>query len=57
MMSSDRYRKNAEEILDRAAQARHSEDSYAWLSIAEGWLRLAVKVDAAKQQSERPQQR
>jgi len=56
-MSSDRYRRNAEESLERAAEARHSEDSYAWLSIADGWLRLAVKVEAAKQQSERPQQR
>jgi hypothetical protein len=56
-MSSDRYRRNAEESLERAAEALHSEDSYTWLSIAEGWLRLAVKVDAAKQQSERRPQR
>jgi len=49
-----RYRKNAEECLDRAAQARYSDDSNAWLSIAEDWIRLAVEVEAARQnQSER----
>ena len=56
-MPSRRYRKNAEECLDRAAQARKSEDTDAWLLIAEEWLRLAVKSDAAQQQSERPPQR
>ena len=56
-MPSRRYRKNAEECLDRAALARKSEDTDAWLSIAEEWLRLAVQSDAAKQQFERPQQR
>ena len=56
-MRSRRYRKNAEECLDRAAQARKSEDTDAWLLIAEEWLRLAVKSDAAQQQPERPPQR
>ena len=56
-MPSRRYRKNAEECLDRAVQARKSEDTDAWLLIAEEWLRLAVKSDAAQQQSERPPQR
>jgi len=51
IMPSRRYRKNAEECLDRAAQARKSEDVDAWLLIAEEWLRLAVEFDAAKQQS------
>jgi len=53
-MPSRRYRKNAEECLDRAAQARKSEDLDAWLLIAEDWLRLAVEFDAAKQQSRTP---
>jgi hypothetical protein len=52
-----RYRKNAEECLDRAAAARKSEDVDAWLLIAEEWLRLAVELDAAKQQSGRSPQR
>ena len=51
-MSAHLYRKNAEECLDRAADARKSEDSYAWLSMAEGWLRLAVDFDAAGQKQE-----
>jgi hypothetical protein len=51
-MPSRQYRKNAEECLGRAAQARNSEDTDAWLLIAEEWLRLAVELDAAKQQSE-----
>jgi hypothetical protein len=56
-MWSRRYRKNAEECLDRAAQARYSDDSNAWLSIAEDWIRLAVDVEAAGQhQSERSAQ-
>ena len=49
-MPSRRYRKNAEECLDRAVEARKSEDLDAWLLIAEDWLRLAVEFDAAKQQ-------
>jgi hypothetical protein len=49
-MSSRRYRKNAEECLDRAAQAWYSEDGNAWLSIAEDWIRLAAELEAAKQQ-------
>jgi hypothetical protein len=56
-MPSRRYRKNAEECLDRAAAARKSEDVDAWLLIAEEWLRLAVELDAAKQQSGRSPQR
>jgi hypothetical protein len=52
-MPTRRYRKNAEECLDRAVQARKSEDTDAWLLIAEEWLRLAVESDAAKQQSEK----
>ena len=48
-MLSDRYRKDAEECLDRAAGARRSEDTDAWLLIAEEWLRLAVELDAADQ--------
>jgi len=56
-MPSRRYRKNAEECLDRAAGARKSEDVDAWLLIAEEWLRLAVEQDAAKQQSGRSPQR
>ena len=51
-MSAHLYRKNAEECLDRAADARKSEDSYAWLSMAEDWLRLAVDFDAAEQEQE-----
>ena len=51
-MPSRRYRKNAEECLDRAADARKSEDSDAWLSMAEDWLRLAVDFDAAEQKQE-----
>jgi len=50
-MPSRRYRKNAEECLDRAAQARRSEDVDAWLLIAEEWLRLAVESEAVKEQS------
>jgi hypothetical protein len=57
IMPSRRYRKNAEECLDRAAGARKSEDVDAWLLIAEEWLRLAVELDAAKQQSGRSPQR
>jgi hypothetical protein len=35
-------------------QARYSDDSNAWLSIAEDLIRLAVEVEAARQnQSER----
>ena len=51
-MSAHLYRRNAEECLDRAADARKSEDSYAWLSMAEDWLRLAVDFDAAEQKQE-----
>jgi hypothetical protein len=51
VMSSDRYRKNAEECLDRAAGAGTSEDTDAWLLIAEEWLRLAVEFDAVDRQS------
>lgn len=51
-MSAHLYRKNAEECLDRASDARKSEDSYAWLSMAEDWLRLAVDLDAAEQEQE-----
>ena len=50
-MSSDQYRKNAEECLDRATGARGSEEMDAWLLIAEEWLRLAVEFDAADRQS------
>jgi hypothetical protein len=57
IMPSRRYRKNAEECLDRAAVARRSEDMDAWLLIAEEWLRLAVELDAAKQQSATSPQR
>jgi hypothetical protein len=45
-MRSHRYRQNAAECLDRAAQAQKSEDMDAWLLIAEDWLRLAVEFDA-----------
>jgi hypothetical protein len=48
-MPSQRYRKNAEECLDRAVHARTSEDSDAWLLIAEEWLKLAVELDRADQ--------
>jgi hypothetical protein len=51
IMPSRQYRKFAEDRLERAAQARTSEDIDAWLLIAEEWLKLAVEVDAAKQQS------
>ena len=51
-MSSLRYRKLGEDCLERAAQARTSEDIDAWLLIAEEWLKLAVELDAAKQHSE-----
>ena len=46
--SSQRYRKNAEECLNRAAEARKSEDSDAWLLIAEEWLKLAEQFDAKR---------
>ena len=45
MMGSIRYRQNAAECLDRAVQARNSEDVDAWLLIAEEWLRLAVESE------------
>jgi hypothetical protein len=38
-MPSGRYRKNAEECLNRAVAARSQK---MWLLIAEEWLRLAV---------------
>ena len=47
-MPSIRYRKNAEESLDRAVHALSSEDTDAWLLIAEEWLKLAVEFDATK---------
>jgi hypothetical protein len=43
-----RYRKNAEESLDRARHARKSEDTDAWLAIAEDWIRLAVESEAVE---------
>jgi hypothetical protein len=51
-MSSNRYRyrKHAEECLDGAARARKLEDSDAWLSMAEDWIRLAVESEAAERQ-------
>jgi hypothetical protein len=52
IMPSRQYRKFAEECLERAVQARTSEDMDAWLLIAEEWLKLAVELDAAKQHSE-----
>ena len=53
-MSSNRYRyrKHAEECLDRAARARKPEDSDAWLSMAEDWIRLAVESEAERQPRE-----
>ena len=45
IMGSIRYRQNAAECLDRAAQARNSEDVDAWLLIAEEWLRLAIESE------------
>jgi hypothetical protein len=56
-MPSPRYRKLAEDCLERAAQARKSEDADAWLLIAKDWLLLAAEFDAAKQQSVIPPQR
>jgi hypothetical protein len=50
-MSSLRYRKLGEDCLERAAQARKSEDADAWLLIAKDWLLLAADFAAAKQQS------
>jgi hypothetical protein len=50
-MSSLRYRKLGEDCLERAVQARKSEDADAWLLIAKDWLLLAAKSDPAKQQS------
>jgi hypothetical protein len=52
-MSSNRYRyrKHAEECLERAVRARKSEDADAWLLIAKDWLLLAAEFDMAKQQS------
>jgi hypothetical protein len=44
-MSAERYRQNAAEALDRAVQARKSEDIDAWFSIAEEWLKLAVELE------------
>ena len=45
MIGSIRYRQNAAECLDRAVQARNSEDVDAWLLIAEEWLKLAVESE------------
>jgi hypothetical protein len=42
--------KLGEDCLERAVQARKSEDSDAWLLIAKDWLLLAAESDAAKQQ-------
>ena len=53
-MPSQRYRKNAEDCLDRAVHAQTSEDSDAWLLIAEEWLKLAVEFDAADQRKITP---
>ena len=50
-MSSDRYRKNAEQCLDRAVDARTPEDIDAWRLIADEWLKLAVEIDAADRHS------
>jgi hypothetical protein len=50
-MSSDRYRKNAEECLGRAADALRPEDIDAWCLIAEEWLKLAVEIDAGDRNS------
>jgi len=52
IMPSRQYRKFAEDRLERAAQARTSEDIDAWLLIAEDWLRLAAESEAADRQSE-----
>ena len=50
IMPSRRYRKNAEECLDRAAQARKSQDKDAWLATAEEWQKLAEELDAEQPQ-------
>jgi hypothetical protein len=55
-MSSDQYRKNAAECLDRALHARKSEDTDAWLLIAEDWLRLALEFDTANRKPGRSPQ-
>jgi hypothetical protein len=57
IMPSLRYRKLAEDCLERAAQARKSEDSDAWLLIAKDWLLLAAEFDAADRPSGRSPQR
>jgi len=57
IMSSLRYRKLGEDCLERAAQARKSEDSDAWLLIAKDWLLLAAEFNTARQQSETSPQR
>jgi hypothetical protein len=57
IMSSLGYRKLGEDCLERAAQARKSEDSEAWLLIAKDWLLLAAEFNTARQQSEISPQR
>ena len=47
-MTYDRYRQNAAECLDHAAQARKSAEVDAWLLIAEEWPRLAAECEAER---------
>jgi hypothetical protein len=46
-MSDDaaRFRKQAEECREQAAEAVNPLDKEAWLRIAEEWLKLASSVD------------
>jgi hypothetical protein len=45
-ISSELYRKNAEDCLLRTTKARTPEGKAGWLKIAEEWQKLADEMDA-----------
>jgi hypothetical protein len=47
-MSSELYRKNAEDCHQRATKARTPEGKAGWLKIAEEWQKLADEMDAVQ---------
>ncbi len=48
-MSSDWYRRIAEECLEVASDARTSEDADTWRLIAEEWFRIAGDFEAGEE--------
>ena len=48
-MSSDWYRRIAEECLEVAADARTSEDADTWRLIAEEWFRIAADFETGEE--------